>query len=93
MTTDRRPPITHVAVRYGGKVYSLPKPNRHADVIRIIMQETDAVNVPPFEDQGFLDESGRFLSRRQALLVAMLGKQVLDPSKVRHNMLSSDDLW
>lgn len=30
------PYITHVAIKYNGKVYSLPKPNRHHHVIRMI---------------------------------------------------------
>ena len=28
--------ITHVAIKYNGVVYSLPKPNRHHHVIRSI---------------------------------------------------------
>jgi hypothetical protein len=89
-----RPRITHVAIRFEGKVWSLPAPNRHHHVIRHIAEETGARYVDAHdEDQGFLDESGRYLNRKQALVSALLNEQVKDPSKIRLNMLFSEDVW
>ena len=85
--------MTHVAVRFEGKTWSLPAPNRHHDVIRHIAQETGASYVDSRdEDQGFLDESGRYLTRRQALASARLNGQVLE-GRGLHRELYSEDVW
>lgn len=81
------PKITHVAIRYGGKVYSSPKPNRHHHVIRLI----GGIHGPSIE--GFLDDTGRFLDRQEALQVALAAGQVLNPADIRANRLFSEDLW
>lgn len=89
-----RPPITHVAIRFGGKIWSLPKPNRHHHVIRLICDQTGATHVDSHgDDQGFLDASGRYLRRRQALISALANGQVKDPRDIRCNMLFSEDVW
>ncbi len=89
--------ITHVAIRFEGVVYSLPAPNRHHDVIRKIVEETGVKFVyknPDTDDaQGFLDDTGRFLNRKQALIHAIVNDQVKDLNKVRLDMLFSEDLW
>lgn len=37
--------ITHVAIRYKNKIYSLPKPNRHFHLINLIHKETGDINI------------------------------------------------
>ena len=97
MKEDRgRPPITHVAIRFRETVYSLPRPNRHYDVIREILRKNpDVSHVDSLgDDQGFLDESGRFLTRKQALISAQLNDQIKADSKVfPHHGLYSENLW
>lgn len=67
-----RPKITHVAIRFRGQVYALPAPNRHHHVIRHIVETTGVDSVDTHgDDQGFLDESGRYLNRKQALVSAI----------------------
>lgn len=89
-----RPRITHVAVRFNGQIYSLPPPNRHHDVIWEIARVTNASTVRAGGDnQGFLDESGRYLTRKEALLVALENNQVKDASQIRGRSLFSEDLW
>lgn len=85
--------ITHVAVRYAGKVWSLPAPNRHHNVLRMIVAETgDGIRGP--DEQGFLDESGRFLRRAQAYLVACRTGQInRRPGGYQGTDLYSEDLW
>jgi hypothetical protein len=91
---NNRPPITHVAIRFRGVIYSLPKPNRHHDVIRKIIEETGAESIDGDErDQGFLDESGRYLTRKQALISAEINKQLRDDRKILHGELYSENLW
>ncbi len=83
--------ITQVAIRYQGKVYSLPAPNRHHHILRMIFEETGE----PMEEneQGFLDEEGNFLNRIEALAHALAHNQVLDPDNIRAGRLFSEDLW
>lgn len=89
-----RPPITHVAIRFQGKVYSLPPPNRHNHIISMIVSKGIATHVDVDEDDmGFLDASGRYLRRKAALASAILNNQVKDESKIRLGMLFSEDLW
>jgi hypothetical protein len=88
--------ITHVAVIYEGQVWSLPEPFRHHDIIRTIANLTGATSIDCDESkgcQGFLDASGRYLSRVQALPVALACKQVKDENDICHGMLFSEDLW
>ena len=86
--------ITHVAIRFQGVVYSLPAPNRHHHIISDIVKKTGVSYVDSRgEDQGFLDESGQYLNRKQALVSALLFNQIKDPSRVRCNMLTSEDVW
>lgn len=98
-----RLPITHVAIRFQGRIWSLPKPYRHHHILRTIIwlskefgeytgDKIDAVDTYD-EDQGFLDEAGTYLNRKQALVNALLNGQVKDENKIRHNMLFSEDLW
>ena len=89
-----RPRITHVAIRFQGKVWSLPAPNRHHDVILHIVEQTGVESVDACDDdQGFLDESGQYLRRSAALVSARLNGQLKDPAQVRCNMLFSEDVW
>ena len=84
--------ITHVAIRFQGTVYSLPSPNRHHHVIMEILNRTGVDHIWG-EEQGFLDETGQFLSRRQALVSALFHGQVKNPSQIRAERLFSEDLW
>lgn len=80
--------ITHVAIKYDGKVYSLPNPYRHHDVIRLI----GGIAGPDI--QGFLTSSGEFLNRRQAYTYAQEHNQLKRrPGGYNGNQLFSEDLW
>jgi hypothetical protein len=82
--------LTHVAIRFQGKVYALPAPHRHHHVIREILIQNPDVCTVDNDEQGFLDEGGRFLTRKQALVSAELfGQLRCEPRGV----LTSEDLW
>lgn len=82
--------ITHVAIKYANKVFSLPAPNRHHDVIRMI----GGISGP--DVQGFLDANGVFLNRKQAFEVAAQTGQIKrsdKPGTYQGPQLFSEDLW
>jgi hypothetical protein len=83
--------ITHVAIMYNGKLYSLPAPNRHHNVIGLIYEQTGDT-MRGTNEQGFLDEEGMFLRRAPALIRAEQTGQ-LKAKKVFSNQLYSEDLW
>jgi hypothetical protein len=86
--------ITHVAIRFQGQIYSLPAPNRHHNVIRLIVDSTGvkAVDVRN-DDQGFLDSTGRYLRRKPALRVAREAGQLRPDREVIGAELYSENLW
>jgi hypothetical protein len=90
--TDRTK-LTHVAIRFRGKVYSLPAPNRHHHVITEILKQNPDVCTVDDNEQGFLDESGTFLNRKQALVSAQLFDQLKPNEPVRCGMLFSENVW
>ncbi len=87
--------ITHVAIRFQGKVYSLPAPNRHHDVIRLIIDQTGVSTVDAREDdQGFLIDGERYCRRKPALRIAEQCGQ-LKPGGMGPKLgwLYSEDVW
>jgi hypothetical protein len=59
--------IIGVAVKTGDLCIALPKPNRHSDCIKQILQlGVDITEWGKAENQGFYDEQGIFLSRAEA---------------------------
>lgn len=92
---DSRPPITHVAIRYNDQIWSLPKPYRHQDIFRVIMNLNPEIKYIPLlddDDCGFLDENGRYLRRRSAMVNALLHEQVKG-GKIAGHIMTSEDLW
>ncbi len=82
--------IVGVAIKHSGDVHTLPKPNRHHHVI---WHMVDEMNVPPpiTGMQGFYTDEGDFLTREQALTLALRTGQITThdhPTK-----LFSEDLW
>lgn len=87
--------IDHVAIRFAGATYSLPKPNRHPDVIRRMHFDRGIRLYGPHE-AGFLDCLGNFLNRRDAYALAITNGQLnrlVGPGFYQGNELYSEDLW
>jgi hypothetical protein len=85
--------ITHVAIIYRHKLYALPRPNRHHDVIKLIYEET---GLPVLKNwQGFLTDEGKFVGRQEALKIASSAGQVgvLRPKTSPAYILFSEDIW
>lgn len=83
--------ITGVAIKKDGVVYSLPKPNRHHDVIKMMTEEYK-LTPPNSGEQGFIDNFGDFYLRKPAKLIAILNNQLLTTAR-DNDMLFSEDLW
>jgi hypothetical protein len=89
-----REPLTHVAIIFRKKCWSLPRPYRHHDIIRMICwldPDVDHVDVRG-PCQGFLDASGQYLTRRQAQVSAEVNGQIKN-GKIIGGELTSEDLW
>jgi hypothetical protein len=87
--------ITHVAIRFQGKVYSLPPPNRHDHVIRLIVEQTGVKTVDAHgDDQGFLIDGETYCRRKPALRHASERGQ-LKPGGMGERLgeLYSEDVW
>lgn len=84
--------ITHSAIVYRGVTYALPAPNRHPNVIEMISRAT-GVTQDIAGTQGFLDDRGKFLNRKNALAVALKAGQVKCPDSIRAGQLFSEDVW
>jgi hypothetical protein len=91
---DFSEPITGVAIKFAGKVWSLPAPLRHHHVIRLIA-ESNGKGIDGPDVQGFIDASGAFLTRKQAFLRAYRTGQLKprQPGQYNGNELYSEDLW
>ena len=94
MTTDTEAQqITHVAISYAGRIWSLPAPNRHHDVIRHIIQQTGSGMYGP-HSEGFLTENGTYLDRRSARWLAeSTGQFKREAGGTQSAELFSEDLW
>lgn len=85
--------ITHVAIKFDGKVYALPAPARHHDVIREIAKR-NGIGVHGPDVQGFLDDAETFLNRREAFVLAQKNGQLKRGSDgYQGDQLFSEDLW
>ena len=83
--------ITHVAIKFEGKIWSLSRPNRHHHIVHQIYVETGVE--PDNGVQGFLDHDGAFLDRKQALIHATECDQLLAGRSVWAEELCSENLW
>lgn len=87
------PKITHVAIKYEDKVYALPAPARHHDVIREVAR-LNGVGISGPDVQGFIDENDKFLTRREAFIAAkQSGQLARRPGGYNGDELFSEDLW
>ncbi len=90
-------PIKGISVWHKGIQYSLPKPNRHHNVIHYIHNLTGdygigAEQTPDGRDgQGFYLEDGTYLDRYQAAILAVESGQIDKTNWGKE--LFSEDLW
>lgn len=82
--------IVAAAIMQAGRLYALPAPARHADIISTIYAETGR---PVTGDQGFVTDAGRFVGRKQAWRIANAAGQEIAPIACAQGILFSEHLW
>jgi hypothetical protein len=77
--------VATAAILRDGKVFTLPRPARHGDVLH-------SMDKPVGEHvQGFVTDSGRFVTREEAFLLAVGAGQPFKDNCAKR--LFSEDLW
>ena len=95
--------ITHVAIKFDERIWSLPKPYRHHHIMHMIVNLSkvfgdwtgdcfEQVITHNEYDSGFLDDSGRFLNRKEAMVHARSLYQ-LNESPIYGDELFSENVW
>lgn len=81
-----------VLIENGRIVASLTKPNRHHDILHALAKNNFPTPTP--ESQGFLTNNGRFVTREEAVDIALSAGQISIPKLTDpQNQLFSEDLW
>lgn len=83
--------VVAAAICSNGKVYSLPPPARHHNVLRY-MAKLGAMPKNCCGTQGFLLNDGRFCTRPSAKKIAKKAGQLL-PRAMNLKDLYSEDVW
>jgi len=89
--TDGTPnKIVSAALRTSdGRVWSLPPPARHTDLIRFVFEACADAMIDGAAEQGFVDSRGDFLCRVDAAAVAFGAGQIA----TLMGTLYSEDMW
>ncbi len=78
----------------GGEVVSLPRPARHHDIIRFLIDRCDTPEAIAHAAQGFMTECGSFVGREGALYIAERAEQISRKTGgLGCHQLFSEDLW
>jgi hypothetical protein len=84
--------VVCAAICLGGKVYQLPRPARHHDVIRHMREAGIDAGDIAIGEQGFVSTEGRFLHRFAAQRVAREAGQIIRETAPAHGLFS-EDVW
>lgn len=97
--TDAKLRVEQAAILYDGgdvrKVYSLPPPARHHDVLHAMSREFGISQDTHGKDmeQGFILTDGGWARRARALMIAQLRGQLIREPTAPHIGLFSEDVW
>jgi len=83
------PTVVQAAILQDDKIYTLPRPNRHHNIIHYMILQ--GFKRPITGEQGFLLSDGTFADRYTAKIVAIEAKQKTKETKKQE--LFSEDLW
>lgn len=82
--------IAAAAMQKGALIVSLPRPNRHGDIIKCIVTDLSMEDAHDF-DQGFITSEGRYVDRREGAAIAIAAGQITELQCPPN--LFSEDLW
>ncbi len=81
--------IVSAAVSIGGLIYSMPAPARHCNILWALQHPEDGIP----QSQGFLTNTGRFVGRLEAYIIATsTGQRKVEDFGGRHEAYS-EDFW
>jgi hypothetical protein len=88
--------VETAAIRIGEAVFTLPRPNRHHNVMWWL--STLGISSALMKDQGFVCSDGRYVERQEALILAKAAGQLIEnvhggSSPIAPPNLYSEDLW
>lgn len=88
---DEPETVDRAAIRYEGRVWSMPRPARHHNIVYMMARTED---LPPeaMHDQGFVTSRGRYVDRYEARALAEAANQLL-PGAYVLPQLFSEDVW
>jgi len=83
--------IKAAAIKWEGRVYSIPAPGRHDNAIALMVKENPDKSRFLGSEQGFVTSEGKFLDRIEAAAIAIKCGQI---EKLNWPPdLYSEDLW
>lgn len=88
--------IAAAAIMHKGQVVHLPPPARHGTIVRHIVDVLDLTTELPIaqpEEQGFVTNTGRFVSREDAYRIAGRADQLPVEGGSSPGYLFSEDVW
>lgn len=80
-----------IYMKEDGIVHTLPKPNRHHNIIWMLAP-TGKYKLPIFGEQGFITNTGRFVDRIEARKIAEAANQLIERARDK-KQLYSEDVW
>ena len=86
--------IARAAIKYRGEVWHAVRPGRHHTIMRAHFSMYGKTNSLSFEEhgvQGFVTTTGRFVDRKEAVVIAVRSGQIDAPQWPPD--LYSEDLW
>lgn len=93
--------IKAAAIKTPENIWTLPPPARHHNIIWLMLgweqdspppEDFKGKIIPAHGEQGFIDDTGFFLDRRQAAIHAKNVGQLMKPLIAPPNLFS-EDLW
>lgn len=85
--------IVAAAVLFDQWIYTMPPPARHWNILHCMHGKLGIIQDHRVE-QGFMTDTGDFVRRKPALMIAEHAKQLLQPiPQNRSQELFSEDLW
>lgn len=85
--------IVGVASKAYGKLYQLPKPNRHHDLLDIMYEERNRAEQVYADEEGFITSTGRYVTREEGLVIAQTAGQILSERHNHPTELYSESVW
>lgn len=85
--------IVGVAAKAYGKLYQLPKPNRHHDLLDIMFKERGEQEQVAADEEGFITSTGRYVNREEGLVIAQKANQILPERHNHPSELYSESVW